>query len=291
MTIFRIATVNYSSWTSWHCISSCNDPTKRKDASLPGAARQSFVSWQVVPIAAWPACAVQQQWAASKLFLFLRLHGCLNQLQVSHTQGSQYGTSVCALRPLSWSFTIWALSLKPWPLLKVYPTVVEGLSLFFLHYLFSLGPRKTKGKLILCTHIVWVHESLFEAQDKEWVVSLWIVGQQSPLEPPKLKAIATALGYSAKLDSKTLLMKASHTWRNQVATDLEASSLLAGFYRTRRCYAQYWRGKDINLTYMWTLRATVMTGLTRHSHWYNSGTNVTRVDNHFHIGSDAHFMN
>lgn len=126
MTLFRIATVNYSSWTSWHCISSCNDSTKRKDASLPGAARPSFVSCHVVPIAAWQACAVQQQWAASKLLLFLLLHECMNQLQVSHAWGPQYGTSVCALWSVSWPLTIWALSLKLWPLWEVYPSYGRG---------------------------------------------------------------------------------------------------------------------------------------------------------------------
>lgn len=154
MTIFRIATVNYSSWTSWHCISSCNDPTKRKDASLPGAACQSFVSWQVVPIAAWPACAVQQQWAASKLLLFLLLHECLNQLQVSHTQGLQYGTSVCALWPLSWSFTIWALSLKPWPLWEVYPhygrRFIPILSSFIIYFPLVLE-RQRRSWYFACT--------------------------------------------------------------------------------------------------------------------------------------------
>lgn len=77
-------------------------------------------------------------------------------------------------------------------------------------------------------------------------------------------------------------MKASHTWRNQVGTDLEVSSLLTGFHRTGRCYAQYWRGKGINLTYMWTLRATVITGLTRHTHWYNNSNIVELV--HLHYG-------
>lgn len=39
-----------------------------------------------------------------------------------------------------------------------------------------------------------------------------------------------------------------------------------------------------------TLTPTVVTGLTRYAHWYNSDTCVTKVTNHFHIGSDAHFM-
>lgn len=39
-----------------------------------------------------------------------------------------------------------------------------------------------------------------------------------------------------------------------------------------------------------TMSATVVTGLTRYAHWHNSVTSVTKVTNHFNIGSDAHFM-
>lgn len=73
------------------------------------------------------------------------------------------------------------------------------------------------------------------------------------------------------------------TWRHQAGPDLKDSSLLAGFIVLESAVHST-RGKNHHLTWLWSLRATTMTGLARHAHQYNCGMNIMVVTNHFLIG-------
>lgn len=79
------------------------------------------------------------------------------------------------------------------------------------------------------------------------------------------------------------------TWRTQADADLEASSLVAGFHSTRRCYSQFEDRKVLNsLTQLWTLWATTVNSLAEYAYWHNTCMNTMGVTNHFIIGFKSH---
>lgn len=74
-------------------------------------------------------------------------------------------------------------------------------------------------------------------QCQEQVTSFGVVGKKA--YRPSKQVISNALSYSQEHGSKSLLLKAPHTLRNQAATDLEAFDALDSLHNTKRCYGCY----------------------------------------------------
>lgn len=81
------------------------------------------------------------------------------------------------------------------------------------------------------------------------------------------------------------------TWRNKVGTDLGTSHPLTTFHNAGRrssCYMLPGRKVITNPIYLWTLWATIITGQARHTHWCNSGTNITGIIKYFLTAFEFH---
>ena len=79
-------------------------------------------------------------------------------------------------------------------------------------------------------------------------------------------------------------------WKNSAGTDPEVSPLLDNFHNVGKSYAcQRRRETTTTLIQLWTLGATIMTGLARYAYWCNSGMDIIWVTNHFPIGPKVYF--
>lgn len=95
--------------------------------------------------------------------------------------------------------------------------------------------------------------------------------------PPKSKPVITE-EYRPWKDTRL----GHKTWRNQASTDLEDPSLLSSFHGARRCHVGCREEKSSNPPIqLWTLQATIKTGLAKYT---THSCNVTRVTNYFLFG-------
>lgn len=110
-----------------------------------------------------------------------------------------------------------------------------------------------------------------------------------PIDSQTLQAIASALGYHPELGGKTLckwVVEKENLILNQPGSfrPTQTSIVLEGaVHRSQR---------EIVITcliQLWTLKAKLITGQTRHVHWFNSGINIMEVFNYIPIAFQAHF--
>lgn len=75
------------------------------------------------------------------------------------------------------------------------------------------------------------------------------------------------------------------TWRSQVHTAYEASSLLANLHNTTRCFSRQLNTKGHqSLTQLWTLKVKITTGMARYGHRCNIGSNAKGITTCFLTG-------
>lgn len=92
------------------------------------------------------------------------------------------------------------------------------------------------------------------------------------------------LSLAAHFDNMTLtedIVYISHrTWKNQIGTDLQVSSLLVSFHNTRRYYVGCtWKKVSSSIT-----QPMLMTGIVRNYYGYNSDTTIVKVTHFILIG-------
>lgn len=100
-------------------------------------------------------------------------------------------------------------------------------------------------------------------------------------DPAKNYRLLSLLLLPSWVSGEVLLLNVTHIWiigHGEITLWMRSSPLLVNLHSAERKHAFYQSRKwVINLTYIWTLKAKIVSCLARHSHLWSSGLNVVII--------------